>query len=133
MTLRDETLCDINRPLLATLGTLTFQDDLNKVLGRHLAMPGEALIGPAVTLGHTRHDQILPVLARHANAVARVDELPVAVPGQLVLLRAGDAARQRDLASHAALHLPWAHRDIQGFCGLGGDGLQPFSPEDWNI
>lgn len=57
-------------------------------------MPGEALISSSVTLGHASHDQVLPVLACHADAVAGVDELSVAVPGQLELLRAGDATRQ---------------------------------------
>lgn len=57
-------------------------------------MSGEALIGSSVTLGHTSHDQVLPVLARHAYAVTWVDELPVAVPGQLVLLGASYAAGQ---------------------------------------
>lgn len=55
-------------------------------------MSGETLIGSSVALGHAGHDQVLPVLACHANAVTGVDELSVAVPGQLVLLGAGYTA-----------------------------------------
>ena len=98
---------------------LTFQYDLNEVLGWHLAMSGETLIGSSITLSHTSHDQVLPVLACHANAVAGVDELSVAVPGQLVLLRAGYTAGQWNLASHAALHLSRTHHYLQGLCRIG--------------
>ena len=92
---------------------LTFQYNLNKILGRHLAMSGEALIGSSVTLGHTSHDQVFSILACHADTVAGVDELSVAVPGQLVLLRACYTAGQRNLASHTAFHLPWTHHHLQ--------------------
>lgn len=81
-------------------------------------MSGETLIGSSVALGHAGHDQVLPALACHANAVTRVDELPVAVPGQLVLLGASDAAGQRNLTSNAALHLSWTHHDLQGLCKI---------------
>lgn len=64
-----------------TLWILTFQYYLNEILGGHLAMSGKALIGSTITLGHSSHDQILPVLACHAHAVTWVDELPIAVPG----------------------------------------------------
>lgn len=94
---------------------LTFQDDLNKVLSRHLAMPGEALIGTSVTLGHASHYQVLTVLACHADAVPGVDELSVAVPGQFILLRARHTAGQGHLAPYTALHLPRAHHHLQGF------------------
>lgn len=95
---------------------LTFQYDLNKVLGGHLAMPGKALIRSSVALGHASHHQVFPVLACHADAVAGVDELSVAVPGQLVLLGAGHAAGERDLAPHAAFYLPRAHHYFQWLC-----------------
>lgn len=101
---------------LRTLWILTFQYDLNEVLGWHLAMSGKTLIGSSIALGHTSHDQVLPVLACHADAVTGVDELSVAVPGQLVLLGASYAAGQWYLASHAALHLPRTHHDLQGLC-----------------
>lgn len=113
--------CMITASPVRLLWILTFQYDLNKVLGRHLGMSGKTLIGSSITLGHTSHDQVLPVLACHANAVTGVDELSIAVPGQLVLLWASYAAGQRNLASHAALHLPWAYNDLQGLCRLGSE------------
>lgn len=58
----------------------TFKDDLHKVLCGHLALPGEALIGPAVTLGHPLHDEVLPVESSETDIAAGVDDLAVAVP-----------------------------------------------------
>lgn len=57
-------------------------------------MSGKTLIGSSIAFGHSSHDQVLPVLACHADTVTWVDQLSIAVPGQLVLLRAGDAAGQ---------------------------------------
>lgn len=58
----------------------TFEDDLHKVLCRHLALPGEALIGSAVALRHPLHDKVLPVQPGETDIVARVDDLSIAVP-----------------------------------------------------
>lgn len=52
----------------------TFKDNLHKILGRHLGLPGEALVGPAITLGHALHDEVLPVEAGEADVVAGVDD-----------------------------------------------------------
>lgn len=59
---------------------------MHKVLRRHLALPGEALIGSAVALRHALHDEVLPVQPGETHVVAGVDDLPVAVPRQLILV-----------------------------------------------
>lgn len=92
----------------------TFKDDLHKVLCGHLALPGEALVGSAVALRHPLHDEVLPVDSGEADVVAGVDDLSVAVPRQLVLVRAAHAAGQRHLATHTAFHLPGAYHCLQG-------------------
>lgn len=92
----------------------TFKDNLHKILGRHLGLPGEALVGPAITLGHALHDEVLPVEAGEADVVAGVDDLPITVPRQLILIRATHAAGQRHLSTNATSHLPGADHDFQG-------------------
>lgn len=57
-------------------------------------MSGKALIGSSITLGHASHDQVLSVLACHADTVTGVDEFSVAIPGQLILLGARYTAGQ---------------------------------------
>lgn len=91
-------------------------------------MSGKALVGSSIALGHSSHNQILPVLACHAHTVTGVYQLAVAVPGQLVLFRATDATGQRHLASHAALHLPRAHHHLQGLCRLGKYKFRGYLP-----
>lgn len=99
----------------------TFKDDLHKVLCRHLALPGEALVGAAIALRHSLHDEVLPVEPSEANIVTGVDDLPVAIPRKLVLVRAAHAAGQRHLATHTAFHLPWADHCLQGLCKRNED------------
>lgn len=72
-------LCVLN-PTNHTHTHFTFKDDLHKVLCGHLALPGEALVGPAVTLGHPLHDEVLPVESSETDIVAGVDDLAVAIP-----------------------------------------------------
>lgn len=58
----------------------TFKDNLHKVLCRHFALPGEALVSSAITFRHSLHDEVLPVEASEANIVARIDDLSVSIP-----------------------------------------------------
>ncbi|KAJ8257143.1 hypothetical protein COCON_G00192950 [Conger conger] len=102
--------------MVALATALRSQDDLHHVLGGHLAVAGEALVGPGVALGHALHHQALAAGARDAHVAAGPEDLAVTVPGQLKLLRAAHAAGQRHLATHAALHLPRTHHHLQGLC-----------------
>lgn len=72
---------------------------------RHLVLAHEALVGAAVALGHAVHDQVLAVDPGDAHVAARVDDFPVAVPGQLLVLGPRHAAGQGHLAADAALDL----------------------------
>lgn len=100
--------------LRPALQVLAFQDDLHKVLGGHFAVPREALVGTPVALGHAFHHQVLAAVAGDPHVVAWIDDLPIAIPRQLVLIWAGHAAGKGHLTSHAALHLTWTYDRLQG-------------------